>query len=90
MLESRSKDLIQVSKTLRDAFERGRREGKQEGIEQMLRRIFMRRLGRDLTEAEQQALATRVHTLDPGDVQDRAFTLEGENLAAWLLEPNAK
>jgi len=56
----------------------------------MLRRIFMRRLGRNLTEAEQQALAARVHTLDPGDVQDRALALEGETLAAWLLEPNAK
>ena len=94
MLETGSKDLIQVSRTLREAFEKGKQEGKQEGIEEgvekMLRRIFVRRLGRGLTEAEQQALAARTHTLDPGEVQDHALALEGEKLAAWLLDPNAK
>jgi len=86
MVEQESQDLIKVSKTLREAFEKGR----QEAIDKMLRRIFMRRLGRTLTEPEQQALARRVRSQDPEDVEDRALSLEGEALAAWLLDPNAK
>jgi len=63
MLQTEGKDLIQGSKTLRDAFEKGIEKGiekgRKEGIEEMLRRLFMRRLGRALTEREQQALITR-------------------------------
>jgi hypothetical protein len=102
MLESRSKDLIEVSKTLRDAFdrgilkgreegiERGIEKGRQEAVEKMLYRLFMRRLGRAMTEREQQALAARAHTQDPEEVEDRALSLEGEALAAWLLDSSAK
>src|SRR6185369_10212598 len=50
MLQTSEKDLIQVSRTLREAFEKGRQEGIEKGTEKMLRRIFMRRLGRALTE----------------------------------------
>lgn len=94
MLETGSKDLIEVSKTLRDAFdkgiEKGIEKGRREGIEKMLRRIFMRRLGRALTEREQQALEARARAQDPEEVEDRALSLEGEALAAWLLDPSAK
>lgn len=96
MLETGSKDLIEVSKTLREAFEKGQKAGRQEGfekgrreaVETMLHRLFMRRLGRALTEREQQALAAR--TQDPELAEDRALSLEGEALAAWLLDPGAK
>jgi hypothetical protein len=94
MLETGGKDLIEVSKTLRDAFEKGIAkgldEGMEKGIEKMLRRLFTRRLGRTLTEREQQALVARARMADPEEVEDRALSLEGEALAAWLLDPNAK
>lgn len=60
-----------------------------EGVERMLRRLFARRVGRELTQAEQQALSARAHAGDPEAVEDRALTLEGERLASWLLDPNA-
>ena len=56
----------------------------------MLRRLFLRRLGRPLTEEEQQALVARARVQDPEEVEDRALSLEGEALAAWLLDPNAR
>ncbi|MFT3767312.1 MAG: hypothetical protein QM820_17575 [Minicystis sp.] len=108
MLQSEGKDLMEVSKTLREAFERGQRaglekgieagiergrekgleEGRRQAVEQMLSRLFMRRLGRALTEQERQALATRAK--DPDEAQEHALSLEGEALVAWLLDPGAK
>lgn len=87
MLET-STDLLQVSKTLRETFEKGRREA----VLDMLRRLFVRRMGRPLTEQEQQALAVRAtrEAGDPADMQEHALSLEGEALAAWLLDPSAK
>jgi hypothetical protein len=98
MLESEGRDLIEVSKTLRDAFEKGEKKGiergiergEKKGIEKMLARLFVRRLGRALTEREQQALAARTRAQAPEEVEDRALDLEGEALAAWLLDPDAK
>ncbi len=83
-----STDLLQVSKTLRETFEKGRREA----VLDMLRRLFVRRMGRPLTEQEQKALAMRAtrEASDPADMQEHALSLEGEALAAWLLDPNAK
>ena len=68
MIQQEPTDLIQVSKTLRDAYERGQREGIVEGIEKgiekgieqgiekgiekMLRGFFARRLHRALTARE--------------------------------------
>jgi hypothetical protein len=78
-------DLMDVSKTLRDAYDRGQRKG----IEQMLRGLFMSRLRRSLTADEQHALATQA-TRDPEQAQDKALSLEGEALAAWLLSPVAR
>jgi predicted transposase YdaD len=98
--------LIRLSKTLSDAFARGKEEGVEEGVKQgvkkgvkkgrrqaietMLRRLFLRRLGRPLTEEEQQALVQRARQQDPEEVEDRALSLEGEALAAWLLDPEAR
>ncbi|MFO0760866.1 MAG: hypothetical protein U0359_30595 [Byssovorax sp.] len=110
MLQDEGMELIKVSKTLREAFEKGAEKGIKEGvkegvkkgvkkgvekgrrqaIEMMLRRLFLRRLGRPLTEQEQQALVARVRVQDPEEVEDRALSLEGEALAAWLLDPNAR
>jgi hypothetical protein len=110
MLQDESMELIKISKTLREAFEKGVEKGEEKGvkkgvekgvkrgvkkgrrqaIEMMLRRLFLRRLGRPLTEQEQRALVDRARVQDPEEVEDRALSLEGEALAAWLLDPNAK
>ncbi len=102
MLRDESMELIKLSPTLMEVFEKGVEEGRGEGvkkgvkkgekkgIERMLRRLFLRRLGRPLTEQEQQALVDRARVQDPEEVEDRALSLEGEALAAWLLDPNAR
>ena len=59
----------------------------------MLHRLFMQRMGRALTKQEQEALARHLARPDgrkPAEVQARALSLEGEALAAWLLDSNAK
>jgi hypothetical protein len=86
MLQDEGMELIKASKTLRETFQKGEKKG----IEKMLRRLFLRRLGRPLTEEEQQALVARARVQDPEEVEDRALSLEGEALAAWLLDPNAR
>jgi|SRR5580704_12006408 flagellar biosynthesis/type III secretory pathway protein FliH len=93
MIYEEPTDLIQVSKTLRDAYERGQREGLEEGIakgvQQMLRRLFAKRLHRSLTARERRALAARA-ALAPDEAQDKGLALEGEALAAWLLAPTPR
>ena len=98
MLQDEGMDeLFKVSPTLQRTFEQGKKKGREEGlqkglqkgIELMLRRLFVRRLGRPLTEMEQRALSGKARKQDPGAVEDRALSLEGEALAAWLLDPNA-
>ena len=96
MLQDESMELIKQSKTLREAFEKGEqngvkkgvKKGRRQAIEMMLRRLFLHRLGRQLTEQEQQALADRARMQDPEELEDRALSLEGEALAAWLLDSN--
>jgi hypothetical protein len=97
MIEDEPTDLIQVSKTLRDAYERGRRdgiekgieEGIEKGIEKMLRGLFARRLHRALSAREERALARRA-ARDPEQIQEMALALEGEALASWLLGSRAR
>ena len=86
MMNTTDPDLLQKSRVLREAYE----NGEQHGIEKLLRAIFMQRLGRALTEREQQALATRAHAVDPAQLASRTLSLDGEALVGWLLDPNAK
>ncbi len=108
ILETGGKDLIEVSKTLRDAFDRGQREGvekgrregvekgrregvekgRREAVEEMLHQLFMQRLGRALTEQEQEGLTA--HSGHGLSEVKTALSLEGEALVAWLLDPIAK
>lgn len=92
MIRDEPTDMIQVSKTVRDAYELGQREGIEQGIEKgiekMLRGLFARRLHRALTPGEQRALTARA-AVDLDQTQEKALTLEGEALAAWLLAPTA-
>jgi hypothetical protein len=86
LLSDGSEDFDYTTPFLREAFDRGRYDM----LERMLRGLFVHRLGRQLTVPEQQALSARVRTDDPFEVQDRALDLEGDALAAWLLDPSAK
>jgi hypothetical protein len=102
MLWDDEMELIRLSPTARDVFESGAKkglkrgiekgidEGEKLGIERMLRGLFVRRLGRPLTEQEHEALIDRARVRDPEEVQFIALVLEGEALAAWLLDPNAR
>jgi hypothetical protein len=88
MIEEDSVDMLEVSQTLREAFDKGVEKGIEKGIgkgvERMLRGLFARRLHRALTAREQEALAVRA-AIDPEQSQEKALALEGEALAAWLL-----
>jgi hypothetical protein len=90
MLDREPTDMIRISKTLRDAYDLGAREGEErglaKGVQQMLRDLFATRLHRALTARERKALSAR----DPRQAQQQALALEGEALAAWLLVPERK
>ena len=98
--------IIFESRTLREVFEKGLAEGldkglaegldkgvekgRQEAIEAMLHRLLQRRIGRDLTAAEQTALLKRAHDLDADQAIDLAGGLSGDELLTWLLGPNGQ
>jgi hypothetical protein len=88
MLEAGEEAFIMRSKTLREAFEKGREQGREQGIEQgveqLLRDLFVQRVGRVLTPAEQEALADRAHTLGADQVGSAVLRLEGDALVEWL------
>jgi hypothetical protein len=84
LLDEEPTDLIQVSTTAREIYDRGVREGEEKGVEKMLRGLFATRLHRALTASERKALAARAAQA-PDETQQQALALEGEALAAWLL-----
>ena len=49
-------------------------------------RLFAKRLGRPLTEAEQQTVALRHEKLGLSRLEDVALEQQGEALAAWLAD----
>jgi hypothetical protein len=83
MLDEIDKLLLREIPMLREAFE----EGEAKGIEKMLRELFVRRMGRELSAAEQEALAKRAGALGPNKLLGAGVMLEGDALAAWLLDP---
>jgi hypothetical protein len=55
-----------------------------------VRRVVAELRARVSDPAERADLyAARARVQDPEEVEDRALALEGEALAAWLLDPNA-
>jgi hypothetical protein len=101
MIQRNEEDrFIFESRTLREVFEKGLAEGlgkgleqgleqgRQQAIEAMLHRLFRNRIGRDLTAAEQTALAKRAHELGPEQAMDVAGGLSGDELITWLLGSN--
>jgi hypothetical protein len=85
MVEAIDQEIIMESETLREVFEKGEEKGTEKGIEKTLRGLFARRIGRELTTAEQRALAAQARTQDGEPAVQAALDLEGEALVRWLL-----
>ena len=68
-------------------LDEGKRLGLDEGKRQEVMRLFERKLGRPLTEAERAMLAVRLRTLGPGAVGDVVLDLTAGELTGWLLAP---
>ncbi len=75
-----------IQKGLDDGIKKGRLEGIQEGERGALTRLFAKRLGRALTETEQQTVAVRHEKLGLSRLEDVALELRDEALAAWLAD----
>jgi flagellar biosynthesis/type III secretory pathway protein FliH len=75
-----------------EGLERGLEAGLERGLAEGLRplvRLFERRLGRVLTDAERGALASRLDVVGPERLGDVVLDLDSAALAAWLASPTA-
>ena len=72
---------------IKKGLDAGIKKGRLEGERGALTRLFAKRVGRALTEAEQQTVALRHETLGLSRLEDVALELRGEALAAWLKDP---
>ena len=68
----------------------GKLEGKQEGRVATHARVFAKRLGRPLSDAEHAILAERLDRLGEDRLVDLFLTHDGDALAAWLADPTAR
>ncbi len=71
------------------AEERGLIKGRTEGMAPSLR-LFQRKLGRELTDAEQTTLLARLERLGPERLGDVALDMPDTQLSAWLDDPDAR
>ena len=71
----------------KNRFEERARKLRQEGERGALTRLFAKRLGRPLTDGEQQTLAVRHEKLGLSRLEDVALERRGEVLAVWLADP---
>jgi hypothetical protein len=82
--------LLSKEETMRHPFfEWGKRDGKAEAEQHTVARLFEKRLGRPLDEAERAALLRRLATLGVDRLVDIRDDLAPDALAAWLREPDA-
>jgi hypothetical protein len=80
------------SEGLAKGLERGLEAGLERGLAEGLRplvRLFERRLGRAVTDAERGALASRLDVVGPERLGDVVLDLDSAALAAWLASPTA-
>jgi predicted transposase/invertase (TIGR01784 family) len=70
--------------------EEGREEGQVLGLRMAALRHFRRRLGRPLTEVEENTVSTRMDLLGPDRMDEVVFELAAGPLAAWLADPQAR
>jgi hypothetical protein len=76
----------------RALIQKVRNEGLERGLAAGLRplvRLFERRLGRSLSDAERGALASRLDVVGPDRLGDVVLDLDSAALAAWLASPTA-
>lgn len=66
-----------------------KQEIRQEGRVETHARVFTKRHGRPLSDAEHAILVERLDRLDEDRVVDLVLTRDGDSLAAWLADPTA-
>lgn len=71
-----------------DTEQRGLTRGREQGLAPLMRQ-FTRRVGRPLTDAEHDALTTRLDTLGPDRLGDVVLDFAPDALSAWLANPAA-
>jgi hypothetical protein len=79
------REAIRTNETFREWFE----EGRKKGIEEMLHNLFIRRIHRELTPAEKEALSSRAAILD-AEQATAVVDLPADALMAWLRAPDAE
>jgi len=89
MMQDADFETVMQSPTFREVFEKGIEKGRRAVIEEMLQRLLMRRMQRELTPDEQAALSSRVATLD-GEQASAVLDLDADALRAWLFGPDAE
>jgi hypothetical protein len=67
--------------------EEGQKQGREEALRQLLGGLFVRRVGRRPTTAEERSLVERAEALGANRVEDTVLDLERDALVRWLAEP---
>ena len=82
-------DLTRAREFIRTERLAGRVEGRVEALAPLVR-LFARRLGRPLTDAERDTLSSRLDTLGGDRLGDVVLDLTPDELGAWLTDPDAR
>jgi hypothetical protein len=91
MTEASPEERELIQSAMRDLLEaRYFRLGREEAIQELLGRLFARRVGRGPSTAEREAMLARARKLGAEKVEDAMLDREGEALVRWLLEPGGK
>ncbi len=81
---------VAVTKKLLEMYPEAANEVRKETAEHSLVRLFERKLKRALTEPERGEIARRLETLGEERLGDVVIDLAPADLAAWLVDPNAR
>ncbi|MFS8070005.1 MAG: hypothetical protein ACMG6S_26875 [Byssovorax sp.] len=82
--------IVEIQKWYEELKQGIRQEGKHEGRVATHARVFAKRLGRPLSDAEHAVLAERLDRLGEDRLVDLFLTHDGDALAAWLADPAAR
>ena len=91
LLEEKEEELLRrmpiIEDMILEAEQRGKLEGQQKAIAELLGRLFARLVGRSPTTEEERSIVERARALGPGEVEDALLDLERDALVRWLAEP---
>lgn len=87
-LRRRARELL--DEAVKNELEARNKEQRRREDSELLSRLFARRLRRELTAMEQTALRTRLDLVGPARMGDVVIDLDGDALAAWLADPDAR